>query len=89
VVAAGDQFGNFQPVTLKVGPPVKLCVPTQKTVGGTVTPIKNPRAHLLCFAVSQTPRITPIWDQNQFGVGELTIGPTQTLCLPSFKTLIR
>jgi hypothetical protein len=89
MVAAGDQFDNFKPITLRVSAPVKLCVPTQKTVGGVVTPIKNPAAHLLCFAVSQTPVITPVWDQNQFGVGELSIRATQSLCLPSFKKLIK
>jgi hypothetical protein len=51
-------------------------------------PISNPAAHLLCFTVSQTPVISPIWDQNQFGTGELSISTVSTLCLPSSKVLI-
>ena len=50
--------------------------------------ITNPDAHLLCFQVSLTPVITPVWDQNQFGTGQLAIGQTRTLCLPSSKVLI-
>ena len=84
-----DQFSQ-QPVNVQVGQPRELCVPTEKSINGTVAgPITNPAAHLLCFDVSQTPTITPIWDQNQFGAGQLNVGPTKFLCLPSFKTLIK
>jgi hypothetical protein len=85
-VSVQDQFaGAFVGVT--VGAPQQLCVPTQKTVNGVVTPITNPQAHLLCFAVTKTPTKNPVWDQNQFGTAKVGIIATKMLCLPSFKTV--
>jgi hypothetical protein len=84
-----DQFTK-KPVVVKVGSPTELCVPTQKSIKKVVAArITNPTAHLLCFTVSQTPVISPIWDQNQFGTGQLNVTNTRTLCLPSAKKLIR
>jgi hypothetical protein len=88
-VAVSDQFNTGGPVQVQIGSPTQLCVPTQKTIGKKVTPVTNPAAHLLCFAVSQTPLRSPLWDKNQFGVGEVSIQNTATLCLPTFKTLIK
>jgi hypothetical protein len=83
-----DQFAP-QPVTAKVGAPELLCLPTQKTLAsGKVFPIINPAAHLLCFGVSPTPIINPVFDQNQFGTNQVTIKPTKYLCLPSYKDLV-
>ncbi len=81
-----DQFAPA-PVSVQIGNPTLLCVPTKKVVAGKTYPITNPQAHLVCFAVTQTPIISPVWDENQFGVGELAIRSTSTLCLPSFKTI--
>jgi len=88
-VMVKDQFSaNLVPVT--VGPPQELCVPTQKMIKGAVKgPIAHPDAHLLCFQVSPTPVLSPIWDRNQFGTGELSVKQTRLLCLPSLKKLIR
>jgi hypothetical protein len=89
-VQVEDQFSPAAPVAVTIGNPTELCLPTQKMVKGVVkAPIAHPDAHLLCFQVSQTPVISPIWDRNQFGTGELGITITSTLCLPSFKTLIQ
>jgi hypothetical protein len=33
--------------------------------------------------VSKTPKISPVYDENQFGTGTVTIEKTKTLCLPS------
>jgi hypothetical protein len=88
-VGVQDQF-TPQPVPVTVGPPKLLCLPTQKTLPtGQVFPISNPEAHLLCFKVSPTPIINPVFDQNQFGTGVVNIMKTKFLCLPSFKHLIR
>lgn len=83
-----DQF-TTQPIAVTVGLPKLLCLPTEKILPtGQTYPITNPNAHLLCFAVSQTPIITHIFDQNQFGQGPLTVRQTSTLCLPSFKKIV-
>jgi hypothetical protein len=82
-----DQFSPTAAVAVTVGNPKSLCVPTQKTLPVTppkVFPITNHNANLLCFAVSRTPILSPVWDSNQFGVGQLAIRMTKTLCLPSF-----
>jgi hypothetical protein len=84
-----DEFA-LKPVPAKVNPvPQELCLPTQKTVltTGKVYKIINPVMHLLCFAVSSTPR-RPAWDENQFGTSKVSILPTKWLCLPSTKKII-
>jgi hypothetical protein len=68
--------------------PAELCLPTEKVVNGKVTKIVNPKTHLLCFAVSQTPKVGRVWDQNQFGTSVIAIGKTQWLCLPSTKQVL-
>jgi hypothetical protein len=84
-----DQFAP-KPVQVGVKPePVELCLPTKKTVGKAAYPIINPMAHLLCFAVTQTPRVTPVFDQNQFGTSRIAIIGTKWLCLPSTKKIIQ
>ena len=82
-----DEFATKN-VKVTVGTPQELCVPTTKIVNGTTYPALNTTAHLLCFNVSQTPIINPVFDQNQFGTDQVNIGPTNYLCLPSFKTII-
>ena len=84
-----DEFAAH-PVQVSVTfKPAQLCVPTTKTVvtktGTKVYNIVTGAAELLCFPVSQTPRKTPVYDQDQFtGPGvPMTIERTLTLCLPS------
>jgi hypothetical protein len=60
-----------------------------KFFGGTIYQVLNPITPLLCFAVSPTPRINPVHDENQFGSGKVKILRTQTLCVPSTKTIVK
>jgi hypothetical protein len=85
-----DEFAaNPVPARVTSFKPTQLCVPTTKTVvtatGTKVYPIVPGALQLLCFRVTQTPRRTPVFDQNQFtGPGvRITIGSTLTLRLPS------
>ena len=83
-----DEFAP-QPVPAQVSPvPAELCLPTEKIVGGKVYKILNARWHLLCFPVTQTPIITPVFDENQFGTAPVNIGPTTWLCPPSTKKIV-
>jgi len=87
-----DQFSP-SPVSVQVGSPVELCVPTTKTVIPTkgkkkVYKMINPKAHLLCFEVTPTPFPPFVFDQNQFGTDQINLQQTAALCLPSFKTII-
>ena len=66
------------------------CNPVQKKVGSTTTPITNPNAHLLCWALAPnaTPLPTsPVQFHNQFGTGALQFKAAVSLCLPSWKSL--
>lgn len=83
-----DEFAP-SPVGAQVtGLPTELCLPTQKTVNGVVYPIVNPTWHLLCFPISKTPIVPRVWDQNQFGTATVTIQATNSLCVPSTKTIV-
>jgi hypothetical protein len=83
-----DEFAKA-PVNAQVSPvPVELCLPTEKILPtGKVFPIINPMLHLLCFPVSPTPIINPVFDENQFGTRTVTIKATRFLCPPSTKTV--
>jgi hypothetical protein len=83
-----DQFSQAQ-VTVKVGNPVKLCLPSLKIVNGQTFPPTNTVTHLLCFTVGPTPTKNPVYDQNQFGTGKIQIQRTQLLCLPSTKQILK
>lgn len=84
-----DEFTHV-PVPAQVSPvPQELCLPTEKILPtGQVFPIINPTLHLLCFPVSQTPIISPVWDENQFGTSPVSIQSTKWLCPPSTKTVV-
>jgi hypothetical protein len=68
-----------------------LCNPTVKILpppNGTTIPVKNPRAHLVCFpitALKQPSREVIV--SNQFGKAMLITGQPVALCLPSWKSL--
>jgi hypothetical protein len=81
-----DQFST-RPVPVKVGAPELLCLPTTKITNGATDPAQNTPAHLLCYAVSPTPKRDPVYDQNQFGTGKINIQKTRLLCLPSTITV--
>jgi hypothetical protein len=83
-VQVSDEFSPTGAVKVKVQAPQELCAPTDKILPtGASFPPSNPSLNYLCFAVSKTPRITPVFDQNQFGTGTVTIKKTKWLCLPS------
>jgi hypothetical protein len=66
------------------------CNPVKKVVGSITTPISNPSAHLVCWALAPnaTPLPTsPVQFHNQFGTGALQFKATVSLCLPSWKSL--
>jgi hypothetical protein len=82
-----DEFAH-SPVPAQVGPvPAELCLPTKKIVGTHIFKIINPVMHLLCFPVTRTPIISPVFDENQFGTSPVTITSTKFLCVPSIKKI--
>jgi hypothetical protein len=83
-VQVSDEFSAGALTTVTVGKPTVLCVPTEKILPtGVVFPINDPSLNYVCFKVSPTPIITPVFDQNQFGQGKVTIVRTKTLCVPT------
>ncbi len=78
-----DEFGSAL-TTVKVGNPKTLCVPTEKILPtGLTFPINNPNLNYVCFKVSKTPIKSPVFDENQFGQGKVTVTVTQKLCVPT------
>jgi hypothetical protein len=78
-----DEFAPA-PVNAQVTPiPTELCVPTEKIVNGKVYPIIKPAWNLLCYPVTPTPIISPVYDKNQFGNRPVTIEQTSVLCPPT------
>jgi len=87
-VSVQDEFATA-PVNIKVGSPKLLCLPTTKILPtGLVYPADLSGLHLLCFSVSRTPVISPVFDQNQFGQAPVNIVKTKYLCLPSTKQVL-
>ncbi|MGO8870337.1 MAG: DUF6073 family protein [Acidimicrobiales bacterium] len=84
-VALKDEFGTFHAT---VGAPTQLCLPTQKTVNNVVTPITDVTNQLLCFAISTHGKPRTVFDQNQFGTGQVAVNMANNLCLQSEKTII-
>jgi hypothetical protein len=83
-VQVQDEFAPGRLVTVKVGAPQRLCVPTEKILPtGLSFPINNPSLYYVCFKVSKTPIINPVFDENQFGTGTVAIKKTKWLCVPS------
>jgi hypothetical protein len=82
-VMVRDEFGSAL-TTVKVGSPKTLCVPTEKILPtGLTFPINNPNLNYVCFKVSKTPVKSPVFDENQFGQGKVTVTVTQKLCVPT------
>jgi hypothetical protein len=86
-VKVQDEFSN-KAVSVKVGVPVQLCLPTTKVANGVTYKMQNPQAHLLCYGVSSTPTVNTVFDKNQFGTGKVAIHNTSMLCLPSTKVVV-
>lgn len=82
-VMVRDEFGKAL-TTVKVSNPKTLCVPTEKILPtGLSFPINDPNLNYVCFKVSKTPIISPVFDENQFGQGKVTVTVTQKLCVPT------
>src|SRR3984957_7356569 len=79
-----DEFDPNGPVPAQIKQvPSELCVPTEKIANGKVYKIIKPKWNPLCYAVSQTPIISPVFDKNQFGNKPVKILQTSTLCPPT------
>ena len=66
----------------------RLCNPVTKTLSaGQVYPPGNPNGHLLCMGRVAGPGAsgTLVSVGNQFGTGDLTVGASTRLCVPSWK----
>ena len=77
------------PYEVKVLAPIAFCNPVEKTKGlgvdAVVTPITNPIAHLVCYAITQVQQGGRVAINNQFGFGVVDVNIADTLCVPSFK----
>ncbi|MBV8464193.1 MAG: hypothetical protein JO368_12925 [Acidimicrobiales bacterium] len=85
-VSVQDEFtpASTGPVNVTVGKPQELCLATTKILPtGQQFPPSDPTLHYLCFKVTKTPIINPVFVQNQFGTGPVTVKVTKWLCLPS------
>jgi len=67
---------------------VRLCNPVAKIHRNSVTPITNPKAHLVLFRIDPQP-IVPrdVVVRNQFGLQALAVRDAQVLAVPTAKTL--
>lgn len=82
-VKVKDEFSSAA-TTVKVENVDDLCAPTTKILPtGLSYPPSDPSLYYVCFGVSKTPIKSPVYDQNQFGEGAVTIRATNWLCLPS------
>jgi hypothetical protein len=84
-VVLKNQFGSFKP---KIGKAVLHCNPVEKILPTAVFPIKNPRAHAVCFSITAPQQKQHlVFVANQFGKADLITGQPILLCLPSWKSL--
>jgi hypothetical protein len=85
-VTLRDQF-LLEP-RVKVLEPVGLCNPVEKTHGTVVTPIVNPRAHLVCYKITSKEFTRTLEIENQFGRQKLVLRDADLLCVPSEKRVL-
>jgi hypothetical protein len=87
-----DQF-NKVPKRFIIRKPTRLCTPVTKEHNRTVTEMRNPDAHLMCYRIAPIkgePRfgkIKNVFINNQFGPLQLDVKKELELCVPSIKTL--
>jgi hypothetical protein len=77
-----DQFATK---TTRVVQLVSLCNPVRKVKGRTISKVRRPRAHLVCYTIRDTTRARRVAVRNQFEVARLRTVRSQRLCLPSLK----
>jgi hypothetical protein len=64
------------------------CNPVLKITPTAKFPIRNPKAHLACWTITEPTQPTPLVQvANQFGSAVLQPGQPNLLCLPSWKSL--
>lgn len=83
-------FNQLQPAlfTPSIGNVAIHCNPANKSVPAALFPAKNPKAHLLCWAIAYPKFLkTTVTLTNQFGQGAMTANPPTRLCLPTWKSL--
>jgi hypothetical protein len=79
-----DQFGVKNNVSVLV--PFMFCTPVEKTHAGVVTPIENPKAHLLCYGIYEGSINKMVTIKNQFtDYDRLTLYRADALCVPTVK----
>ena len=78
-----DEFGTERNV--RIGQPYQLCAPVQKRFQGNTTPIRNPVAHLVCYAISRPTEQRRVEIRNQFEKQRLRTRAPVGLCVPSSK----
>ncbi len=86
-VSLSDQF--LQSPDVKVFEPFGFCNPVAKLHNDQVTPIQNPKAHLVCYTITREPFETSVDTSNQFGIESLLVHGTDLLCVPSAKLRVR
>jgi hypothetical protein len=90
-VSVVDQFN--QPKLYDLKKPTRLCNPVEKTHAVTVTPIKNPETHLMCYQAkpakgeAKHEKVLGIHVNNQFGPERLDTIKEEEFCAPSQKIL--
>ncbi len=82
VVGLRDEFLSE---TVQVVSPFLLCNPVVKVHRDVVTPILNPKDHLVCYRIRGGPFQGNVFARNQFGDESLTVGRGDILCVPSEK----
>jgi len=87
VVTLRDQFGFNQAIVDSVR---FFCNPVDKVVeDGTIYPIVDPKAHLVCYQITTTPPNVPTFGivaKDQFGFWTYQLVREEYLCVPSLKT---
>lgn len=77
-----DQFGRDR---ARVTVPVAFAVPVAKRHGGTTTPVKNKRAHLVIYRITHRPVVKSALIRDQFTKRYITTIRSAYLAVPSVK----
>jgi hypothetical protein len=99
-VTLQDQFTAGTAVKAIVGAPTALCLPTIKIVNPdpaapppTIANLVDAQDHLVCFTIRVTQPAggfvppSSVFDENQFGTGQVSLRNPNQLCVPSLKAV--
>lgn len=82
-----DQFGAW---TVTVIRPTHLCTPAEKRANNAVSPMTDPKLHLVCYAVGYNGGVpVRVLVNDQFGAQTLSVSHASTVCLPAGKLVIK